>query len=380
MASASVASANAMSIEDLAKGAKATADLAGLEFALDTSFLSRDALLQAIQAATAPSPLLAIKKEFVKIEDTQQLPPMLAPAVLPPGMSGTEELEQPSSQPMFPVLHVDDSQVSSGQAAPPEPAPQNSVHATPSPVLQLQAKVKQLENQLAVRESAADTAEDDHEEPDEGGEEAGKVMVTSPDGTIVLTQDALRMRLKRMCEKKSKSQKCHVDDETHQQYVSAGPEREWLELALLEALQAVGPDALGRGKAAHKLASFKVQVTQIRERQHLKESESNGEWLTEERMVKSGEYSKQTIKSIIDYCLRFPQILTRKWKYNVEVLEYFVETSTKQTIKHSELLRRVETMDCGEKAPGDMPTDTDAPPAIVDEAGAQPRQEQVGDK
>ena len=33
----------------------------------------------------------------------------------------------------------------------------------------------------------------------------------------------------------------------------------------------------------------------------------------------------------------------RKWKYNNDVLEYFVETSTKQTIKHSELLKRVET-------------------------------------
>ena len=68
----------------------------------------------------------------------------------------------------------------------------------------------------------------------------------------VLTQDALRMRLKRLCEKKSKSQKCHVDDETHQQYLSGGPEREWLEMALLEALQSVGPEALGRGKAAHR--------------------------------------------------------------------------------------------------------------------------------
>ena len=67
-----------------------------------------------------------------------------------------------------------------------------------------------------------------------------------------MTQDALRMLLKRMCEKKSKSEKCHVDAETHEQYASGRPQREWLEMALLEALQAVGPDALGRGKAAHK--------------------------------------------------------------------------------------------------------------------------------
>ena len=38
----------------------------------------------------------------------------------------------------------------------------------------------------------------------------------------------------------------------------------------------------------------------------------------------------------------------RKWKYNNEVTEYFVEISTKQTIKHSELMRRMETMDLGD--------------------------------
>ena len=60
MASASDAWAAKMSIEDLAKGAKATADMAGLELALDTSFLSRDALLQAIQDCCSglhPSPI-----------------------------------------------------------------------------------------------------------------------------------------------------------------------------------------------------------------------------------------------------------------------------------------------------------------------------------
>ncbi|CAE7380456.1 unnamed protein product, partial [Symbiodinium microadriaticum] len=279
-------------------------------------------------------------------------------------------------------------------------------------LVQLQAKIKELENQLAgkaapprpsqvpcqtpqnrvrskappspapssVQDAAKSTAEDDdNDEVDEGegGDAAGKVTVTSPDGTIVLTQDALRMRLKRLCEKKSKSQKCHVDDETHQQYLSGGPEREWLEMALLEALQSVGPEALGRGKAAHRQASFKVQVTMIRERRHLKESESNGEWLTEERMQKSGEYSKQTIKSIVSYCERFPQVLTRKWKYNNDVLEYFVETSTKQTIKHSELLKRVETTQ--EREAGDMPTDVQQV-GMVSEGEAKPKNEQVEDK
>ncbi|CAE7886285.1 unnamed protein product [Symbiodinium necroappetens] len=95
---------------------------------------------------------------------------------------------------------------------------------------------------------------------------------------------------------------------------------------------------------------------------HLKESESSGEWLTEERMVK-------------------------KWKYNTDVLEYFVEVSTKQTIKHSELLKRVETMDCGdaklhsdqEKEAGDMTTSIE-PLALVDDSKAVAMPEQVGEK
>ncbi|CAE7540231.1 PEG3 [Symbiodinium sp. CCMP2592] len=185
--------------------------------------------------------------------------------------------------------------------------------------------------QAAAPAPAAVAEDEDEEEPEEQDDQIGKVMVTSPDGTIVLTQDALRMRLKRMCEQKKKSHKCHVDNETHEQYASGGPQREWLEMALLEALQDVGTVALGRGKAAHKQvqASFKVRVTQIRERQMLKESETNGEWLTEEKMNKSGEYSK-------------------KWKYDNSVTEYFVEISTKQTIKHSELLKRIENMDLGD--------------------------------
>ena len=99
-------------------------------------------------------------------------------------------------------------------------------------------------------------------------------------------------------------------------------------------------DSQGHGFFAQ--ASFKVKVSQIRERMHLKESESSGEWLTEERMGKSGEYGKlldvmivvfarplnpidtckqpylrQTIKSIIAFCDRFPQILTRPWFMDV---------------------------------------------------------------
>ena len=62
-----------------------------------------------------------------------------------------------------------------------------------------------------------------------------------------LSHDALRMRLKRLCEKKAKSQKCHVDAATHEQYARGGADREWLEIALLETLQKVGLDAKKKG-------------------------------------------------------------------------------------------------------------------------------------
>ncbi|CAE7334655.1 PEG3 [Symbiodinium sp. CCMP2592] len=506
MASTSDAWAAKMSVEDLVKGAKATADLAGLEFALDTSFLSREALLQAIQATAAPSPLLAVKNEPVK--DTQQLPPLLAqPVAASTGIQDTQ-LEQdtfaaapetaaedigvdasqgpdsqttepgkepaadtradpgPSEQPTVraansepadtgpskePTVRAANSEpadtgpskeptdtgpnkepadtgpskepadtgpskepTDTGPSKEPadtgpnqhssdtcagkdwpadnragpnkpgaiQPAEAISAHAISSRHTarpnkkpkhpwslhrrfavagkdQGQASPAATSAQAAAPAPAAVAEDEDEEEPEEQDDQIGKVMVTSPDGTIVLTQDALRMRLKRMCEQKKKSHKCHVDNETHEQYASGGPQREWLEMALLEALQDVGTVALGRGKAAHKQvqASFKVRVTQIRERQMLKESETNGEWLTEEKMNKSGEYSK-------------------KWKYDNSVTEYFVEISTKQTIKHSELLKRIENM---EQNPGDMPMSLDAP-AMVDESKAQPKPEQVGDK
>ena len=50
----------------------------------------------------------------------------------------------------------------------------------------------------------------------------------------------------------------------------------------------------------------------------------------------------------IRYVFGFPQKLLTlflhlsKWKYNSSILEYFVETSTKQVIKQSELLKRHE--------------------------------------
>ena len=63
----------------------------------------------------------------------------------------------------------------------------------------------------------------------------------------VMSHDALRMRLRRLCEIKPRSKKCHVDSATHDQYMRGGESREWLEIALTEAL-----DKLGSEKNQHK--------------------------------------------------------------------------------------------------------------------------------
>ena len=67
--------------------------------------------------------------------------------------------------------------------------------------------------------------------------------------TETLSQDALRMRLRRLCELKAKSGKSHVDEDVRSQYTQGGSGREWLEMALLESLQQTGLDGT---KGAHK--------------------------------------------------------------------------------------------------------------------------------
>lgn len=55
----------------------------------------------------------------------------------------------------------------------------------------------------------------------------------------VLSHAAIRMRLRRLCEVKGSGRK-HVPEEVIESYRKAGEEREWLELALLEAIKRVG--------------------------------------------------------------------------------------------------------------------------------------------
>ena len=55
----------------------------------------------------------------------------------------------------------------------------------------------------------------------------------------VLGADALRMRLRRLCETKGTG-KCHVCPQTQAEYKAGGEKRQWLELALLESLKRWG--------------------------------------------------------------------------------------------------------------------------------------------
>ena len=58
-------------------------------------------------------------------------------------------------------------------------------------------------------------------------------------------------------------------------------------------------------------ADFVTRVKLVRERMKSKESEVEGEWLTEEAMKKSNRYSAQSIKHIKNYCQKFPETLCR---------------------------------------------------------------------
>ena len=63
----------------------------------------------------------------------------------------------------------------------------------------------------------------------------------------MLGADALRMRLRRLCETKVSGKKW-VDEQTQSDYKAGGEAREWLEIALLECLKkhGTGRDATNR--------------------------------------------------------------------------------------------------------------------------------------
>lgn len=102
-----------------------------------------------------------------------------------------------------------------------------------------------------VGKTAADPGSDDVEDDDADDADDADV-IRFPNGAGSMSHDALRMRLRRLCEQKPKTKKCHVDEKTREQYTRGGEDREWLEIALVEAIQKVGPD-----RSQHK----KLKVT-----------------------------------------------------------------------------------------------------------------------
>ena len=74
------------------------------------------------------------------------------------------------------------------------------------------------------------------------GESLDADSIIMPDGTKVISHDALRMRLKRLCEKK-KSGKSWVSEELMNDWKSGGSSREALEIALLETIKELGAEA-----------------------------------------------------------------------------------------------------------------------------------------
>ena len=58
-------------------------------------------------------------------------------------------------------------------------------------------------------------------------------------------------------------------------------------------------------------AEFVSRCRLIKEKMEEKESEVSGKWMTEDKMKKSGQYSTASIKSIICFCRKFPESLTR---------------------------------------------------------------------
>ena len=95
---------------------------------------------------------------------------------------------------------------------------------------------------------------------------------------VKISGDALRMRCRRLCEKKA-SGRYNIDEKTAAQYKEGGPSREILEMALLECLAKHGLDRSSYKKVKVtwiKLESdvfiyiviFKLQISWIYKRHH----------------------------------------------------------------------------------------------------------------
>ncbi|CAK9051631.1 Uncharacterized protein SCF082_LOCUS28334 [Durusdinium trenchii] len=125
-----------------------------------------------------------------------------------------------------------------------ETPPPKTLHSmTPSSTTS--AKTASAPDSQAVHMLSAgdETSEKNDTETNEDGAKAeeGKDLLEFPNGSKLMSHDALRMRLRRLCQKTKKG-KSHVDEDTQSAYEKGGEEREWLEIALIEAISKVGAD------------------------------------------------------------------------------------------------------------------------------------------
>ena len=102
-----------------------------------------------------------------------------------------------------------------------------------------------------------------------------------------------------------------------------------------------------------------TKCRQIKERYSCREAEKHGLWMTQERMQKSGLYSTGAVKSMVSFCKKFPETLTRpgyrqltlhasllarvrKWQYDENVLEFYIITEDKTKLLQGEAEKSVE--------------------------------------
>lgn len=155
-------------------------------------------------------------------------------------------------------------------AEPPKPA--EKPNAQPTETKQSQ-KARAAEPQSGSEKSDSDGESDSEEE---------KSMVT-PDGRVVpISPDALRMRCRRLCERKP-SGRLQVEASMSDAYKAGGEQREALEMTLLESLA-----THGHGRSSYKKikADFVKRFRLVKECLESRESEVHGKWMTEEAMKK----------------------------------------------------------------------------------------------
>ncbi|CAK9032318.1 unnamed protein product [Durusdinium trenchii] len=203
-----------------------------------------------------------------------------------------------------------------------------------------------------------------------------EATITTPSGhTVRMSADALRMRCRRLCERKP-SGKYNIDAKVSEQYREGGSSREVLEMALLECIAKHGVI-----RSAYKKikAEFVTKCKLIRERLESRETEKRGKWYTEDQLKKSNQFSAVAVRKIISYCKKFPESLVRPWQYNDQISEYYVIVDDQTLLKKAETtIEREETQlddKTSKDAPAGLPKDLvniPDPTPSLEVVGAQP--------